>query len=139
VSILFNAADRVKRSPAGREWFLAILATIAWLAVTGDVLAHARLKRANPSVGGVVSASAVPCELQVWFTEPVEPALSSLQVVAPDGARMDGGDLRGDAADHTQLRVTLLPLKPNTYRVIWRVVSIDTHRTNGSFPFRVEP
>jgi methionine-rich copper-binding protein CopC len=119
--------------------FLAMLATIAGMAVAGDVVAHARLKRANPPVGGVVSASAVPAELQVWFTEPVEPALSSLVVLAPDGARMDRGDLQRDAADHTQLRVTLLALKPNTYRVVWRVVSIDTHRTNGAFPFRVEP
>jgi copper resistance protein C len=139
VTILFNAANWVKRSPTGDACFLAILATIAWLAITADVVAHARLKRANPPVGGVVSASAAPAELQVWFTEPVEPALSSLQVLAADGARMDAGDLRRDAADHTQLRVTLLPLKPNTYRVIWRVVSIDTHRTSGSFPFRVEP
>jgi methionine-rich copper-binding protein CopC len=76
---LFNAADWVKRLPAGRECSLALLATIAWMAVTGDVVAHARLKRANPPVGGVVSASAVPAELQVWFSEPVEPALSSLQ------------------------------------------------------------
>jgi copper resistance protein C len=116
-----------------------MLATIALMALASDVVAHARLKRANPPVGGVVSASAVPAELQVWFTEPVEPALSSLQVLGPDGARMDRDDLRLDAADHTQLRVTLLPLKPSTYRVVWRVVSIDTHRTNGSFPFRVEP
>ena len=72
-------------------------------------------------------------------SEPVEPALSSVEVRAADGTRMDRGDLRGDAADRTQLRLTLLPLTPNTYRVVWRVVSVDTHRTNGSFPFRVEP
>jgi copper resistance protein C len=137
-SILLNAVDGVKRSPAGRACASA-LAMIAYLALVGDVVAHARLKRANPPVGGVVSATAVPAELQVWFSEPVEPALSSVEVRAGDGTRMDRGDLRGDAADRTQLRLTLLPLPPSTYRVVWRVVSVDTHRTNGSFPFRVEP
>ncbi len=138
-TILLNAVNGVKRLPAGEVCFPALLAAIACLALAGDVVAHARLKRANPPIGGVVSAAAVPAELQVWFSEPVEPALSSVEVRAPDGARMDRGDLRGDAADRTQLRVTLLPLNPSTYRVVWRVVSIDTHRTNGSFPFRVEP
>jgi copper resistance protein C len=124
----------------GMHVFLpVILLAVACMAVAGNVVAHARLKRAIPPVGGVVSASAVPAELQVWFTEPVEPALSSLQVIGPGGTRMDRNDVRRDHDDHTQLRGTLLPLEPNTYRVVWRVVSTDTHRTNGSFPFRVEP
>ena len=96
-------------------------------------------QRADPPVGGVVSATAVPGELDVWFSEPVEPALSSVEVRAGDGARMDRGDLRGDAADRTRLRISLSPLAPGIYRVVWRVVSRDTHRTNGTFPFRVEP
>jgi len=39
----------------------------------------------------------------------------------------------------TELRVALKPLPPGTYKVIWRVLSVDTHRTNGSFIFRVGP
>lgn len=116
-----------------------MMAAVILSAVASDVVAHARLKRANPAVGGIVSASAVPVELQVWFTEPVEPALSTIRVVNSAGAQMDRGDVRIDAGDHTQLRVTLLPLTPDIYRVIWNVVSIDTHRRSGSFPFRVEP
>ena len=115
------------------------MAAVILSAVASDVVAHARLKRANPAVGGIVSASAVPVELQVWFTEPVEPALSTIRVVNSAGAQMDRGDVRIDPGDHTQLRVTLLPLTPDIYRVIWNVVSIDTHRRSGSFPFRVEP
>jgi len=37
------------------------------------------------------------------------------------------------------LRVALKPLPAGTYKVIWRVLSVDTHRTNGSFTFRVGP
>jgi hypothetical protein len=104
-----------------------------------EVAAHARVKRANPAVGGVIIATAVPTELQVWFTEKLEPALSTIEVVDEVGTRVDRGDVRIDPDDQTQLRVTLLPLSPGRYRVIWRVVSIDTHFRSGSFPFRVDP
>jgi copper resistance protein C len=117
----------------------AIIATAALVALADDGVGHARLKRANPPVGGVIPAAQVPAELRIWFSEPVEAELSKLTVVAPDGTRADRGDVRADPDDRTQLRVSLLPLEPKLYRVIWRVVSIDTHTTNGSFPFRVEP
>src|SRR5262249_4490923 len=139
VSILLNGPQRVQGSPTAKTCIPALAGMIAYVVLADDVAAHARLKRANPPVGGAVSVAAVPAELQIWFSEPVEPALSSVEVRAPDGARMDRGDLRGDATDRTHLRVTLLALTPGTPGVLWRVVSVDTHRTNGSFPSGVEP
>lgn len=136
---MLSGARRRKRWRTKLAGTWALVAAIAGTAFVGDVIAHARLKRANPPVGGVISAAAVPAELEVWFSEPVEPAMSSMEVRAGDGARVDRGDLRGDAADRTRLRLGLLPLSPGPYRVLWRVVSRDTHRTNGSFPFRVDP
>ena len=114
-----------------------LAAALFWVSAVG-AHAHARLKRANPPVGGIVAASAVPGELQAWFSERVEPGLSELRVVDTAGKRVDRGDIRGDPDDLTQLRVGLAaPLAPGLYRVMWRAVSSDTHRTNGSFPFRV--
>jgi methionine-rich copper-binding protein CopC len=117
----------------------AILLAVAVLGAATDVVAHARVKRAVPPIGGAVAASAVPTEVQVWFTEALEAALSSIQVVDGAGTRMDRGDVRLDPQDHTLLRVTLLPLRPGQYRVVWSVVSIDTHFRSGTFPFRVDP
>lgn len=131
----YNLMRRAKNKPL----LMALLAMAALLAVATDVAAHARVKRANPAVGGTVSASAAPAALQVWFTEKLEPALSTIEVVDSKGTRMDRGDVRIDPDDQTQLRVTLLPLPPGQYRVLWRVVSIDTHYRSGSFPFRVDP
>jgi methionine-rich copper-binding protein CopC len=34
--------------------------------------------------------------------------------------------------------VTLPQLAPGTYTVIWRVLSVDSHITEGRFMFRVE-
>jgi methionine-rich copper-binding protein CopC len=35
------------------------------------------------------------------------------------------------------LRVSLPPLEPGRYRVTWRVLSVDTHVTEGDFTFEV--
>jgi methionine-rich copper-binding protein CopC len=102
-----------------------------------DASAHARLKRAVPPIGGVVSANSVPAEIRVWFSERVEVSLSEIQVVNAAGLRFDNGELRLDEADPTELHLALKPLPPGRYRVVWRVISMDTHKTNGTFPFRV--
>ena len=41
--------------------------------------------------------------------------------------------------DRTQMRVGLKALPAGTYNVKWRVLSVDTHRTEGDFSFRVGP
>jgi copper resistance protein C len=129
----------MRQVSGGRRRAMVPLLIAALSALPVEVAAHARLKRANPAVGGVVVAAAVPAELQVWFTEKLEPALSTIKVVDASGTHMDRGDVRIDPEDQTQLRVTLLPLPPGRYHVIWRVVSTDTHLTSGAFPFRVDP
>jgi copper resistance protein C len=35
------------------------------------------------------------------------------------------------------MRVALRPIRPGTYRVTWRVLSVDTHTTEGSYSFIV--
>ena len=46
--------------------------------------------------------------------------------------------VRTGVTDETgQYRIPDLP--PGTYKVIWRVLSVDTHRTQGDFTFRVGP
>jgi methionine-rich copper-binding protein CopC len=41
--------------------------------------------------------------------------------------------------DGRRLRVSLSALSSGTYRVVWRVLSVDTHVTEGDFTFRVAP
>src|SRR5262249_35953398 len=137
VSAIFR--NKLMRHVSGQPRAMLLLLIAVLSALPVEVAAHARVKCANPAVGGCIIPSAVPRELQVWFTEKLEPALSTIEVVDEAGARMDRGDVRIDPDDQTQLRVTLLPLPPGRYRVIWRVVSIDTHFRSGSFPFRVDP
>jgi copper resistance protein C len=97
--------------------------------------AHAFLERAEPAVGSTVQAS--PSEVRVLFTEKIEPALSTVQVFDASGKEVDKRDVHLDHSNHALMHVSLPQLEAGTYKVVWRVVSVDTHVTNGSFNFRV--
>jgi copper resistance protein C len=97
--------------------------------------AHAFLDHANPAVGSTLRQP--PAVVSLWFTQELEPAFSTLSIVDQSGQRVDGGDAQVDARDQTLLHASLKLLPPGTYKVIWRVVSVDTHTTEGTFTFRV--
>jgi len=93
--------------------------------------AHAQLERANPRVGSTVRSA--PREVTLWFSQKLEPSFSSAQVTDASGARVD----QGARVNGNQIHVSVKALSPGTYRVNWRVLSVDTHTTQGSFSFRV--
>jgi copper resistance protein C len=99
--------------------------------------AHAFLDHADPPVGS--SLSNPPNEVRMWFTQELEPAFSTVQIFNERGQRVDKGENGVDARDHVLLRVHTAALAPGTYKVVWRVVSIDTHVSEGDFTFRVGP
>ena len=109
--------------------FLILLADVAQLQ------AHAFLQRAEPAVGSTVQTS--PSQVRIRFTENVEPAVSSIQVFDASGKEVDKRDVHLDRSDHAMLDVSLPRLTAGRYRVVWRIVSVDTHVTNGSFTFQV--
>lgn len=97
--------------------------------------AHAFLDHASPAVGRTVPSA--PPTVTIWFTQELEPAFSSIEVQDQSGGRVDAGDAQVDPKDATILRVSLKPLPPGKYKVFWRVVSVDTHPTEGTFTFTV--
>src|SRR5882762_2366487 len=99
------------------------------------VEAHAFLKDAQPAVGSTVETS--PKEVRIRFTESIEPAVSSTQVFDASGKQVDKRDVHLDPSDHALLHVSLPHLEPGTYKVLWRVVSVDAHETKGNFTFRI--
>lgn len=96
--------------------------------------AHAFLDRAEPRVGSSVSSP--PRQVSLWFTANIEPAFSGAEVRDSTEARVDQG-ARVDPANRRLMRVSLKPLRPGSYKVHWRVLSVDTHTTEGSFTFQV--
>ena len=79
-----------------------------------------------------------PSRVAIWFTEPIEPSLSEIQVLDAQGSRVDDGDSLVDTNDPLAMSVGLTPLPEGTYTVAWKNVStVDGHRVRGSFVFSV--
>jgi copper resistance protein C len=113
----------------------AILLLAAMCIASAPAAAHAFLDHALPAVGSTVHEA--PRAIRLWFTEQLEPAFSSVRVLDKSGKEVDAGDSHVDAADPMVLAASVPALAPGTYRVLWRVVSIDTHVTEGDFTFDI--
>lgn len=130
---LFKFNTRLVRC---RAVAILIVGLIAGLRVP-PVLAHGIVERADPPAGGSVADS--PRQVQVWFTEPIEPRFSRLEVYAAgSNSRVDLGDMRfeGDRS----LVVSLPPDLPQgaVYVVVWQIVTLsDAHATRGEYSFGV--
>jgi methionine-rich copper-binding protein CopC len=68
------------------------------------------------------------------FTESLEAAFSSADVTDSSGVRVDEGKSQ---VNDNMIRIGVKTLSPGSYRVHWRAVSVDTHRSEGSFTFSV--
>ena len=96
--------------------------------------AHAFIVRAEPRVGSKVKKA--PTGVRIWFSEAVQSSLSSIKVFDATGKEVDKKDTHSDRRNRAVLEISLPPdLAPGTYKVVWRVISVDTHTTTGDFRF----
>jgi copper resistance protein C len=114
---------------------LAVALAACTLLVTA-ASGHAVLQRAEPRIESRLKRP--PEEVRLYFSERIEPSYSSARVVNDRGQQVDRRDSRVDRVNPILLRVTLPPLAPGTYRVMWRVLSIDADITEGDYTFRIE-
>jgi copper resistance protein C len=110
----------------------AILAFAALALATAPANAHAHLSRAEPRVDSTVASA--PQEIKLSFSEGLESTFSTIEVTDAAGARMDEGEPR---ISGSVMSIDLKPLAPGAYKVHWRALSVDTHKTEGTFSFRV--
>ena len=99
--------------------------------------AHAFLEHAMPPVGSTVATA--PQQVFLRFSQRLEPAFSRIQVLDAAGRRVDRDDAQVAGDDATMLGVSVAPLAPGRYVVKWRVLSADTHVTEGDYTFTVAP
>ena len=104
------------------------------LMAMGEASAHAMLDHAEPRVGNKVATA--PREVTLWFTQKLEAAFSTITVTNAAGQRVDTGKTR---VNGNQMSVSLRSGGAGTYHVTWRVLSVDTHTTDGNFSFQVGP
>ncbi len=100
------------------------------------VFAHAHLTSAIPAADATVSA---PAELSLVFTEGVEQSFTKVEL-SQDGKDVLVKSIATQGADKKTLIVTpAAPLAPGQYTVKWHAVSVDTHKSEGSYSFKVAP
>jgi copper resistance protein C len=113
-----------------------VLALIAWVLGAGVALGHSGLERAEPQVESKLKRP--PSEVKLYFSERLEHDYSTVRVNDARGAQVDHRDAHVDPSNPRLLWVTLQPLQHGAYTVIWRVLSVDSHVTEGRFTFQVE-
>ena len=115
-----------------RQALLVWTAALTLLIATDEAIAHAMLEHAEPRVGNTVASP--PHEVTLYFTQKLEPAFSTITVTNAAGQRIDSGKTR---VSGSQMSISLKPGGSGTYHVNWRVLSVDTHTTDGNFTFQV--
>lgn len=107
------------------------------LALSGPAVpasAHATLQETDPAADSLVDE--VPAALELRFDEPVTATAGAVQVISPEGARVDAGVEAADG-DRT-VRVGIDGEAIGTYTIAYRVVSDDGHTITGSFVVHAE-
>ncbi|HEY3367885.1 MAG TPA: copper resistance protein CopC [Symbiobacteriaceae bacterium] len=97
--------------------------------------AHAFVVSSKPGNGEKLVEA--PGEVEVRFNEPVTAEFTPLVVRDDAGARVDVGDARLDPQDPTLATVSLKPLRPGFYTVVYRITSLDGHPVEGAIAFSV--
>ncbi|WP_339071427.1 copper homeostasis periplasmic binding protein CopC [Pseudomonas idahonensis] len=110
-------------------------ALLASLLGASSVFAHAHLKGSNPAANSSVVA---PNELRLMFSEGVEAAFTQV-TISKDSAPLEVKSLATEGTDKKTLVVTpaATPLRAGEYKVEWHAVSVDTHKSEGSYSFKV--
>jgi copper resistance protein C len=119
-----------------RAFFVRIPVSFAFALFATQAFAHAQLEKATPAVGGTVASAS---EIRLEFSEGVEPRFTGVALTLDKGGGVPLGAARVDGSDQ-KVFVTPVskPLAPGLYHVRWHAVSVDTHRTQGSFDFTVK-
>ncbi|TCW81924.1 copper resistance protein CopC [Burkholderia sp. SRS-46] len=108
------------------------------LAATVSTAAFAHARPANTDPAANAALGATPAAVAIDFTEPLEPAFSSIVVVDGSGKTVSDGKASVDAANRKRMTVPLSALGAGGYTVKWVAVAADGHRTQGSYRFSVK-
>lgn len=118
-----------------RSFSLLLAGLALHLLAASPAFAHAHLRSAVPPPDATLAAA--PPAIELTFTEDLEPRFSTLRLQDAAGQQiaLPAAAVAGD--NPRQLVVRLPALRPGTYTVVWQVVSIDTHRTEGRYTFSI--
>ena len=115
-----------------------ILAAAALCLMGAPAFAHAHLKSTVPAENATVQQA--PTELDLTFSEGVNPKFTGAKLTGPDKAPVATGEPKLGAGGDTTLVVPVsAPLAAGTYKVDWHALATDGHKTTGTYSFTVKP
>ncbi|HVU79449.1 MAG TPA: copper resistance protein CopC [Gaiellaceae bacterium] len=120
-----------------RRGLVAGIAAAAALALPAAASAHAVLLRTVPQASVVLSNA--PGELQMTFSEPVEPRFAIVSVTDASAHQQTAGPPSRSPSNPDTLIVPLKHVAEGWYLVYWRAISVDGHPVRGAFTFAVGP
>jgi copper transport protein len=133
-SVTGNSLHRIRAFRAATM----LTAALAFLVAPGAVSAHAELAESTPAANASVIEA--PKELELHFTEPVDPELMFVDLLDAQRQPIEGLGAVEVEADGRIARVALPDLADGVYTVSYQVVStVDGHATTGSFAFVIDP
>jgi len=133
-----RSTRRIARSP----WRDVRIAGVLTLSVAGALApptanAHASVTQAEPGRRAVLKAS--PRQISVSFSEPIEPAYSTLTLTDAAGHEPPHGKATVPQEDPKRLVLPIDSLGPGRYTVKYRALSMDGHAVTGEYGFSVGP
>src|SRR5947209_2149783 len=95
---------------------------------------HARLVRSQPAANAKLKEA--PKLVELWFSEDLEPTMSTIVVTDQSGKRVDKNNATV-AEGNKKLQIDLEDLGSGTYTVEWKALATDQHTMKGKFIFNV--
>ncbi|MCI4187744.1 copper homeostasis periplasmic binding protein CopC [Dickeya dianthicola] len=117
---------------------LKAVVLVGSLVISHAALAHAHLKSQTPAADKDIPVQNTPSSLTLTFSEEIEPAFSGVELTSA-GQSVPVGKATVESGHRNVLVVPLdKPLVSGNYQVSWRVLSVDGHKTAGSYRFGVK-
>lgn len=125
----------MQKKPISR--MVIALAAAGLMAFSSLAAAHAHLQSSAPAAKAQVTTS--PDALTLNFSEDIEAAFSGVTLLDSAQKPVETTKARVEADQKNRLIVGLSqPLKTGSYQVNWHVLSVDGHKTAGSYRFSVK-
>ncbi|MFJ2986228.1 copper homeostasis periplasmic binding protein CopC [Collimonas sp. NPDC087041] len=116
------------------HWVFLVLMTCFFM--SGQAWAHAHLKAAQPADKAVVSSIS---DIELTFSEGLSLKFSGIKVTGPGKQEVALGEAMLMDEGKTLMIPVSSKLQPGSYTVDWHALSVDGHKTNGSYSFVVSP
>ena len=116
-----------------QSWRMAACAALLIAVAVAAVSAHMAVSKTMPEADAVLSTS--PAEIQIWYTQAPDPAISRLNLEGSSGEiALSKLDIGSDKSLRAAVPATLAS---GSYTVRWRTAGDDGHTQRGEFSFIV--